>query len=238
MHATDRTRPSAADQRAAIEHYARAGRPIYCGARHGKLVALTFDDGPGPYTHIALRMLREAGERATFFVVGTSVKRYPRWPARERSLAAIGDHTMTHPNLRTLSFPAAMAEIQNGREAALGAAGAPVDLFRPPYGAHTEAIDRELGRDGMAEILWDVDSEDSRNSPPADFHEISANVRGKLRPGSIVLMHENRGQTIRALRAILPALARRGLRSVTVPELLAADPPSRAQLEAGSRGCE
>jgi peptidoglycan/xylan/chitin deacetylase (PgdA/CDA1 family) len=234
---TDREHPSLADQQAAIAHYAKVGLPVYCGGRRGRLVALTFDDGPGPYTHVALRMLRDAGARATFFLVGASVQRYPKWPERERTLAAIGDHTMTHPNLRAQSFQAAMAEIQNGREAALAAAGPPVDLFRPPYGNHTEEIDREVGRDGMAQILWDVDSEDSRTSPPADFHEISANVRRRIKPGSIVLMHENRGQTIRALRAILPSLRRRGLRAVTIPELLAADPPTRGQLEAGRRGC-
>ena len=231
------TLPSVAAQAAAVGHYASVGLPLFCGGRHGKLVALTFDDGPGPYTHIALRELRKADARATFFLVGKSVARYPQWPARERELAAIGDHTMTHAALASLSFAAAMAEVRDGRDAALRAAGPPVDLFRPPLGSHTDAIDHAVGRDGMAEILWDVDSLDSRASPPADYRAISAEVRRNLRPGSIVLMHENRGQTIRALRAILPVLKRRGLRSVTVPELLAADPPTKAQLLAGRRGC-
>ncbi len=229
--------PSAAEQADAIRHDASLGRPVYCGGRRGKLVALTFDDGPGPYTQIVLRELRKANMRATFFLVGASIKRFPQSPRREAELGAIGNHSMTHPHLSSLSLHAAMAEIQNGRKAAREASGADVDVFRPPYGGHNDAIDREVGRDGMAQILWDVDSVDSRRSPPADFHEISAEVRRNMRPGSIVLMHENRGQTIRALRAILPWMKRRGLRSVTVPELLAADPPSRAQLEAGPRGC-
>jgi peptidoglycan/xylan/chitin deacetylase (PgdA/CDA1 family) len=229
--------PSPGAQQAAVDHYASVGRPVYCGGRHGRLVALTFDDGPGPYTRIALRELRRSGARATFFLVGSSIARYPQWPARERELAAIGDHTMTHPRLASLSFAAAMVEVRDGRDAARRATGAPVDLFRPPLGSHTDAIDHQVGRDGMAEILWDVDSTDSRTSPPADYRAISAKVRRNLRPGSIVLMHENRGQTIRALRGILPALQRRGLRSVTVPELLAADPPSKGQLLAGRRGC-
>ncbi len=229
--------PTSAEQQAAVQRFADLGRPIYCGARHGRLVALTFDDGPGQYTHIALRELRGAGARATFFLVGTSIAQYPGPPRHERELAAIGEHTMTHPHLRSLPLAVAMAEIRNGRSAALGAAGPPVDLFRPPYGEHSDAIDRELSRDGMAEILWDVDSDDSRSSPPADYREISADVRRNIRPGSIVLMHENRGQTIRALRGILPALRRRGLRSVSVPELLAADPPSFGQLAAGRWGC-
>jgi peptidoglycan/xylan/chitin deacetylase (PgdA/CDA1 family) len=229
--------PSAAAQLAAVRRLAALGRPIFCGGHRGRLVALTFDDGPGTYTRIALRELRRAGAQATFFLVGASIARYPTWPRRERGLGAIGNHTMTHPNLRSLSSAGAKAEVRSGRNAALAAAGAPVDLFRPPYGAHTTAVDQEARREGMAQILWNVDSGDSRLSPPEDYRVISANVRRGVGPGAIVLMHENRGQTIRALRAILPALQRRGLRSVTVPELLAADPPSRAQLAGGRRGC-
>lgn len=229
--------PGLAAQDGAVRRLASGGQPIFCGGGRRKLVALTFDDGPGPYTGIMLRQLRRAGARATFFLVGRSVVRFPRWPRRERAIAAIGEHTMTHPNLTTLAVAAATAEIEEGRATALRAAGGPVDLFRPPYGSHDPAIDREVRRRGMAEILWDVDSTDSRVSPPADFHEIAAEVRKHVRPGSIVLMHENRGQTIRAVRSILPALKRRGLRAVTVPELLAADPPSAAQLDAGVDGC-
>jgi peptidoglycan/xylan/chitin deacetylase (PgdA/CDA1 family) len=229
--------PGIAAQAAAVRRLAALGKPIYCGAGRLRLVALTFDDGPGPYTEIVLRQLRAAGAHATFFLVGRSVLRYPRWPARERELAAIGDHTMTHADLTTLAAAAAEREIAGGRAAALRAAGPPVDLFRPPYGRRSAQIDEQARSNGMAEILWDVDSGDSRISPPALFHEISKRVRRRARPGSIVLMHENRGQTIRALRAILPALERRRLRLVTVPELLAADPPSVAQLAKGRDGC-
>jgi peptidoglycan/xylan/chitin deacetylase (PgdA/CDA1 family) len=229
--------PSLAAQDAAVRRFARLGRPVYCGAPRGTLVALTFDDGPGRYTPIALRELRAAGQRATFFLVGTSIARYPGRPPRERELAALGDHTMTHADLAALAPEAARAEVRAGRDAALRAAGPPVDLFRPPEGRHSDAVDAQVAREGMAEILWDVDSTDSRVSPPADYADIAAAVRRNLHPGSIVLLHENRGQTIRALRAILPLLHRRGLRSVTVPELLAADPPTPAQLAAGRRGC-
>ena len=230
--------PGPAAQDAAVARLARNGQPIYCGRGHKRLVALTFDDGPGRYTGFALDELRKAGARATFFLVGRSVRRFGQWPRRERELAAIGDHTMTHANLPTLSRAAARAEIAAGRRTAQHAAGIPITLFRPPYGAHDKTIDNEVRREGMAQILWDVDSTDSRISPPSGFHEISAHVRKRARPGSIVLMHENRGQTTRALRSILPALAKRRLRAVTVPELLAADPPSATQLDAGLRGCK
>ena len=228
---------SPAAQHAAIRRFAALRRPVYCGARHGNLVALTFDDGPGPDPRLALRVLRKAHARATFFVVGDSLRRFPRAAPPERKLAAIGDHTMTHAHLPGLPTAAAMKEVRAGREAALDAVGPPIELFRPPYGGHTKPIDDAVGAAGMVQVLWDLDSADSRVSPPAGYREISANVRRAVRPGSIVLMHENRGQTVRALRGILPGLRRRGLRAVTVPELLAADPPTRAQLAAGRDGC-
>src|ERR1700686_3061713 len=80
----------------------------------------------------------------------------------------------------------------------------PVVLFRPPYEGRTVAIDREVRALGMLEVLWNVDSGDSLG---ADYAGIERNVIAGLRPGSIVLMHENRGQTIRALPTIFAALA-------------------------------
>lgn len=210
---------------------------VYCAGHHGRDVALAFDDGPGPYTHYALSELRRAGARATFFLVAKSIRAYPTWPRRERTIGAIGDHTATHPYLPGLAPAAAAAQIRIGRDAAARASGAPVALFRPPYGAHTPFIDRTVNQDGMVEILWNVDSGDSDTRAPQNYAAITRNVLGGIVPGSIILLHENRGQTIRALRSILPGLARRHLRAVTIPELLAADPPSLAQLRAGPRGC-
>jgi len=87
----------------------------------------------------------------------------------------------------------------------------------------------------MLEVLWNVDSFDWAG---ANWKGIARNVLHHLSPGAIVLMHENRGQTIRALKfIILPALRRLRYRLVALPELLALDPPSAAQVQRGLRGC-
>lgn len=210
------------------------GRPIYCAGRHGREVALTFDDGPGPYTHLALRKLRSWGDRATFFVVGRNIPLMPSITRRERALGAVGDHTFTHPLLTALPAAQAEGEIVRAQAALARSSGAPVFLFRPPYGAHDRRIDSIARAHGLLEILWTVDSADSLG---ADYAQIARNVIAGVRPGAIILMHENRGQTIRALASILPALRRRDLRAVSVSELLSDDPPSRAQLRAGGLGC-
>jgi peptidoglycan/xylan/chitin deacetylase (PgdA/CDA1 family) len=218
----------------AIRRLAAHGLPIYCGGRRGRLIALTFDDGPGVYTRLAIRKLRNARLHATFFLVGKSMRAFPKLAPLERRVAAFGDHTMTHPFLPALTPGAVVHEILAARSLIEREVREPIVLFRPPYEGRTRAIDAIVRRLKMAEVLWNVDSADSLG---ANYAGIEHNVIEGLRPGSIVLMHENRGQTIRALPAIFAAIRRRHLHAVTVPQLLTADPPTVRQLRAGVRGC-
>jgi peptidoglycan/xylan/chitin deacetylase (PgdA/CDA1 family) len=219
---------------AAVSRLVPLGLPVYCGGPRGHYVALTFDDGPGPYTQLALRKLRFFHDRATFFLVGKVLGVDPGAPRQEAQLGTVADHTWTHPVLPALSPDQIRHELAATKAAVARVSDSPVTLFRPPYGARTPAIDRQARALGLLEILWSVDSRDSAG---ANYAGISANVISGLRPGAIILMHENRGQTIRALLTILPALKRRHLRAVTVPELLALDPPSMRQLREGPGGC-
>jgi peptidoglycan/xylan/chitin deacetylase (PgdA/CDA1 family) len=125
-------------------------------------------------------------------------------------------------------------EIAGGAQAVERATGARTGIFRPPYGAFNASVTSTVRRLGMVEVIWTIDSGDSISG---DFHAISARVRHAVRPGAIVLFHENRGQTIRALRSLLPWLRRHHYRTVTVPELLAGDPPTARQLRRGLQGC-
>jgi peptidoglycan/xylan/chitin deacetylase (PgdA/CDA1 family) len=230
-----RSHPDVQAQLAAIRRLVEVGLPVFCGGSTRRMVALTFDDGPGVYTQLAVNKLREHHLRATFFLVGKEVRAYPRLVRSEESVAAFGDHTMTHPFLPALASSAMAWQIAAARTLIEAATSRPVELFRPPYEGRTAAIDREVRALGMVEVLWNVDSRDSVGV--TNYLQIERNVIAGLRPGSIILMHENHGQTIRALPAILAALARRGLRAVTVPELISADPPSVAQLRRGLAGC-
>jgi peptidoglycan/xylan/chitin deacetylase (PgdA/CDA1 family) len=221
-------------QLAAVERLAAYGLPLFCGGRSKRMVALTFDDGPGPYTRLAVAKLRKHHLRATFFLVGKQIRAFPGLAGLEKRVGAAGDHTMTHPFLPALPRAEMVQQIAGAKALIEHAAAQPVVLFRPPYEGRTPAIEREVRALGMLVVLWNVDSGDSLG---ANYAGIERNVLAGLHPGSIILMHENRGQTIRALLTIFAALARDHLRAVTVPELLAEDPPSLAQLRAGGRGC-
>jgi len=219
---------------AAARRLASYGLPLYCGGTQKRMVALTFDDGPGVYTHYAIKKLGAAHLHATFFLVGKEIVAWPGLAQREKPVAAFGDHTMTHPFLPALPYSQVVEEIAGDQRLIERTVDEPVLAFRPPYEGHTPAIDAEVKRLGMVEVLWDVDSADSLG---ANYLGIEHNVIAGLRPGSIILMHENRGQTIRALDVIFAALQRRRLEAVTVPQLIAEDPPSLAQLRKGYDGC-
>ncbi len=200
----------------AVDRLARGGVTVYCGSRNARLVALTFDDGPGPYTRAVTRTLRRAGARGTFFLVGERLAWWRGALRAEAGLGAIGDHTWTHRSLATLDGSGLNAEIGRTRSAEIARTGRIVSLFRPPYGVRTAAADLYLRRLGVLQVLWDV-----------------ADSGSAIQPGSIVLLHETRPQTLPLLRSILRDLRRRRLRAVTVPELLAA---ARSRLTRDARG--
>jgi len=104
------------------------GLPIYCAGPNGNAVAFTFDDGPGPYTHYAVKKLTEAGERGTFFAVGKSINAYPDWLPRELKVAAIGDHSATHPDLLGLAPDEVRQQLASTKQLIEAHSGQPVYL--------------------------------------------------------------------------------------------------------------
>jgi peptidoglycan/xylan/chitin deacetylase (PgdA/CDA1 family) len=219
---------------AAVLRLARSGQPVYCGGGRLPEVALTFDDGPSWRTTSAIvALLRSAGASATFFDVGRQATYYPELVRRQRLFGALGDHTWSHARLTGMPWRRLVFQLRWGRGAVQHATRRYVRLFRPPYGERSRLVDRAAHGLHMLQVLWSVDS---RDSDGATLAQIERNVLQGLRPGAIVLLHENHPETLVALRrTILPALKRRGLRAVSVPELLATDPPRRPWL--GQRAC-
>ncbi len=205
--------------------FIRAGTP-----RH-RVMALTFDDGPSPYTASIVRILVRMHVPATFFVVGQQLRYFSAGLRDElEHRFDVGDHTENHAWLARLSSAGQYAQIH---EAAVGMErfGAPVPrLFRPPYGAYDGQTLATLRRLRMFMVLWSIDPGDWRR-PGA--RAIVSNVLQNSKPGAIVIMHDgggDRSQTVAALPAIIRGLRRRGYRLVTVPRLVELDPPPRHQL--------
>lgn len=225
--------PTAEEQAAAVARVRKVGVPLYrTPGKGGNVVALTFDDGPGPYSQKTVATLKQYGMRATFFLCGKSVVRYPDDPAIEATVAAMGDHTWNHPVLPDLSAAEVRSEIARTQAIVEKTSGAPVQVFRSPYGARTPAIDATAESLGMIQVLWSIESGDSAG---VGWEKMLSTIEATLKPGDIVLFHENRGQTQKVINRLIPWMKKHDLRSVSVPELLAMDPPSEAFLrrEAG-----
>jgi peptidoglycan/xylan/chitin deacetylase (PgdA/CDA1 family) len=208
---------------------ARKARPLYCGGRHGRYVALTFDDGPGPYTRRVLRLLARADARATFFVVGNRVRAWPGVVRAEERRGAVGNHTWSHRRLVGLRRRVVIRELLRTQSAVVRATnGVRPRLVRPPYGVGTRAQKAAARALGLVDVRWSVDSGDAR--PGATARSVFRTVEAGLRPGAIVLLHDVHPWTVAALPRILRAVRRHRLTAVTIPELVALDPPSHAQL--------
>jgi peptidoglycan-N-acetylglucosamine deacetylase len=203
---------------------------VRTAGRQRPLVALTFDDGPSPYTDRLIDELERLRVPATFFVVGYQLPVFAPQLQREVDLGlTVGDHTSDHPNLTRLSARDQRAQVVGDADE-LRSYGAPYPrLFRPPYGAYDQVTHAVLRHQRMLSVLWSVDSEDYTRPGSA---AIVRNVVDAVRPGAIVLMHDgggDRAQTIAAIPRIVAELRRAGYGFASVPRLLLENPPPQDQ---------
>jgi peptidoglycan/xylan/chitin deacetylase (PgdA/CDA1 family) len=196
-----------------------------------RLLALTFDDGPGDCTAPILDLLGEHAARATFFVLGRYADERPELVARARAEGhELGNHTYDHPDAAHVKDDAELrGQLARTSAAIRLAAGVEPRLVRPPYGKEPCRLGRlaaELGLEPT--VLWSVQSWDWES--PAEQDGVVERVLAGAAPGAIVLLHDgvppgeegSRAATVRALAEILPELRGRGYELVTVSELLAA----------------
>jgi len=195
------------------------------GPGHRKVVALTFDDGPSPYTSQVLRILRRFRIHATFFLIGEQVGPNARLVREELAEGnAVGDHTYTHANVSG-GGSLAYSQISRTRSAIRRASGYYTPcLFRAPGGAVSGALFPVARSLGMLTIQWDVDPRDWSRPGTGSIY---STVVGQARRESIILMHDGggpRNQTVAALPSIIRTLRSRGYGFQTVPDLLGLKP--------------
>jgi peptidoglycan/xylan/chitin deacetylase (PgdA/CDA1 family) len=184
-----------------------------------KCVALTFDDGPVKGTGALLKILAAHHARATFFVLGSMVKENPDMLRREVAAGhEIGDHTWDHPQLTILSTAKIRKQIRSTSDIIREVSGVRPRLLRPPYGATSRRVSRIARSFGMTQIIWAVDPQDWKMTTAAP---VAKRVVAQTQAGDIVLSHDIRPSTVRAMPRILTSLERRGFTFATVSELLA-----------------
>ncbi len=217
-------------QEHAVEHVLSYTPAVTSGGSHGHELALTFDDGPGPYTEQLVGLLNRLRVHATFFAIGEEEQYFSAGTQLElRSGDTVGDHTETHPMMASLPAHEQYEELveQMGRIEELG--GPRPRLFRPPYGSFDATTLHLLHRLRLLMVLWLTDTDDyTLPGVPAIVQSALAGAH----PGAIILMHDaggDRSETIAALPAIVSGLRKRGLEPVTIPRLMLDDPPPPGQ---------
>ena len=182
-----------------------------------KVIALTFDDGPGPYTAHLLDILDQYGARATFFLIGSKVSGQA---SVVRSIQArghqLGNHSWSHPELPKLSVDQIAGEIDRTNEAIRQATGVKPSILRPPYGAVNGVVLEQLRLRNMSSILWSVDTRDwaDRNSQIVCSRAVAG-----ARPGAVILMHDIHQTSVNAVPCILSSLKQQGYSFVTIQRL-------------------
>jgi peptidoglycan/xylan/chitin deacetylase (PgdA/CDA1 family) len=202
---------------------------FYRAQRADKVVALTFDDGPSPiWTPQVLDELKKAEVKATFFMLGSHVERYPA--IARRVLAEgheIGNHTYDHHVLIYYKMEELEKEIQEAEDAIKAVTGQSPRYFRPPKAWLSSREKKKIEEMGYKIVLWSLNSKDW-----VTFHDkqITSYVLKRIQPGDIILFHDsggvftteggNRAQTVKTIPRLVKKLKERGYRFVTISELM------------------
>lgn len=198
---------------------------IYAANRDaGKFVAITFDDGPHPiYTEKILDILEKNNAKATFFVIGENVERYPEIAIKIHEAGhEIGNHTYSHPDMSCISVDRAIEEIIHAENVITDTTGTKPVLFRSPGGIYSDSLVDAVVKHDYKPILWSW-RQDTRdwNHEPAD--KIVSGVIKNIQNGDIILFHDyntNGSPTPTAIERLLPKLKKMGYSFVTVSELM------------------
>ena len=185
-------------------------------SKGGKLIALTFDDGPCQYTNALLDGLAERGAKATFFLVGQSAECYPETVRRIFNEGhQVAQHSYTHASFTGLGSGGILTELNRTDEVLTKCLGMQYPfIVRPPYGSFNDNVLSTLGRPA---ILWSVDTMDWSHQ---NSKKTVKNVLDNVCDGSIILMHDLIPSTADACRELVPELKKRGYELVTVSELM------------------
>ncbi|WP_019636172.1 polysaccharide deacetylase family protein [Paenibacillus fonticola] len=219
--------PSAASPAAKFKdraYYEERGDIVWEVPTEDKCIAFTFDDGPDHrQTKLILDVLDQYNAKATFFVVGERVEKYPEIVKMQLARGhEVGNHSYRHPSFQGLNKSTMHNELNKAQRAIFQATGHKAVLFRPPGGFYNETLINVSKENHLKFILWSW-HQDTKDWRAPGVNKIVKKVLSNARNGDIVLMHDyvaNSTQTAEALKQILPELKKQGYAFVTISELL------------------
>lgn len=173
-------------------------------------IRLTFDDGPSAYTEQVLNILNRYNVRATFYLIGRDVRRYPGTVQRIVNEGhRVGNHSFSHANLAYLSRAGVVQDLQSTQDAIRAVSSVTPTAFRPPYGSVNHTVREVASSMGLSIDLWSVDPQDW-TQPGAGA--ITQRVLRQDGPGAVILLHSIYKQTVDALPGIIEGIRAQGYR--------------------------
>lgn len=184
-----------------------------------KVVALTFDDGPDSVqTPRVLQVLKEEQVPACFFCIGSKVA--GNEALIERMVAdghLIGNHSWSHSRMFPLySLRRMKGELQACQSALEKVTLQPVNLFRPPFGVTNPTVAKAVRQLGYRTIGWNIRTFDTQHPSP---ERVLRRIRKRLRPGSIILLHDRMPGSDALLKQVIGLLKKEGYTVVRPDEL-------------------
>ena len=202
-------------------------------------VALTFDDGPTPpYTNELLSVLREKNVKATFFVIGMNLEKFPSLAEDVvREGHELGNHSYSHERMVFKSYDFIESEVEKTDQLIRKAGFTGEIHFRSPYGKKLFLLPLYLSRVQKRNIFWGVEPD---SNVTVSASQIVEQVLAQTKPGSIILLHAEtkvRLESFKAVAGIIDGLKQKGYQFVTVSGLLAIEESPSALNSSAVRGC-
>lgn len=184
-----------------------------------KMIALTFDDGPGIHTARLLDLFQKYGGKGTFFVLGNLIDRRPEVLVRMRNEGhQIASHGWDHRQLTKLNRQNIKNQLMMTRAKIYDVTGVDPLIMRPPYGSCNDTV-KAVGKElGISFVNWSVDTLDWKTK---NVNSIYNEIVKSSKNGSIILCHDIYGTTVDAMEKVIPMLIEEGYELVTIDELMA-----------------
>ena len=199
--------------------YASRRVPIYAVQTDTKKIAITFDAAYGSDETIKIiNILKEKNAKATFFLVGFWVEKYPDLVKQlDESGIEIGTHSNTHPYMSKLTADQIRVELETSKNLITNITGKPVTLFRPPYGDYNDTLINVADELSLKTIQWSVDSLDWKG---LNTSQMLARITPDIEGGGIILFHNNSDHIVEALPVIIDTLTEQGYELVCLSDLI------------------
>lgn len=211
--------------RVRVSSTAEAAEDVDCAVV--KCIALTFDDGPSPYTDRLLRVLEDNDAKATFFQIGNKVAANPAGSKRVVDAGMeLGSHTWEHPDMTTIPSEEIPSQLSKASDAIEVATGQRPKLVRTAGGLINDVVLAEAKKQGLADINWDVVPFDWIND--ANTGATRYMLMTQIKPNSVVLFHDTYSSTVDLVEQFIPVLKANGYHMVTVSRMLGERAPGSA----------